>query len=66
MDFLDKDPTWINNYYQNQMIKYIWFTLEFQKRSESAKRNRLTKTNDKINTYSRGTMSFASYRVNII
>ena len=48
------------------MIKDVWFTPEFQRRSESARRNRLTKTDGKISTHFGGTMSFASYRANMI
>ena len=64
IDCLDKGPAWINNDDWNQMIKDVWSTLEFQRRSESTRRNRLTKTDGKISTHSRGTMSFASYRAN--
>ena len=39
IDCLDKGPAWINNDDQNQMIKDVWSTPEFQRRSESARRN---------------------------
>ncbi|KAL3604645.1 hypothetical protein D5086_005504 [Populus alba] len=64
----DEDPdghALINNDDWNQMIKDVWSTPEFQKRSESARRNRLTKTNGKISTHSGETVSFASYRANM-
>lgn len=66
IDYLDKGHVWINNNDWNQMIKDVWSTLEFQRRSESARRNRLTKTYGKISTHSGGTMSFASYRANMV
>jgi len=66
IDCLDKGPAWINNDDCNQMIKDVWSTPEFQRRSESARRNQLTKTDGKISTYSRGTVSFASYRANMV
>ncbi|XP_061959707.1 uncharacterized protein LOC133703424 [Populus nigra] len=65
IDCLDKGPAWINNDDWNQMIKDVWSTPEFQRRSESARRNRLTKTDGKISTHSGGTVSFASYRANM-
>jgi len=66
IDCLDKGPALINNDDWNQMIKDVWSTLEFQKMSESAKRNRLTKTDGKISTHSEGTVSFASYRAHMV
>jgi hypothetical protein len=48
------------------MIKDVWSTPEFQRRSESARRNRLTKTDGKISTHSGGTVSFALYRANMV
>ena len=66
IDCLDKGPAWINNDDWNQMIKDVWSTHEFQRRSESARRNRLTKTDGKISTHSGGTVSFASYRANMV
>jgi hypothetical protein len=48
------------------MIKDVWSTPEFQRRSESARRNRLTKTDGKISTHSEGTVSFALYRANMV
>ena len=66
IDCLDKGPAWINNDDWNQMIKDVWSTPEFQRRSESARRNRLTKTDGKISTHSGGTVSFASYRANMV
>ncbi|KAJ6968039.1 hypothetical protein NC653_036087 [Populus alba x Populus x berolinensis] len=65
IDCLDKGPTWINNDDWNQMIKDVWSTPEFQRRSESARRNRLSQTDGKISTHSGGTVSFASYRANM-
>jgi hypothetical protein len=65
IDCLDKDPAWINNDDWNQMIKDIWSTPEFQRRSKSVRRNRLTKIDGKISTHSGGTVSFASYRANM-
>eukprot|EP00258_Populus_trichocarpa_P032539 XP_024448558.1 uncharacterized protein LOC112325767 [Populus trichocarpa] len=65
IDCLDKGPAWINNDDWNQMIKDVWSTPEFQRRPESARRNRLTKTDGKISTHSGGTVSFASYRANM-
>ncbi|XP_073261204.1 uncharacterized protein [Populus alba] len=47
------------------MIKDVWSTPEFQRRSESARRNRLSQTDGKISTHSGGTVSFASYRANM-
>jgi hypothetical protein len=61
IDCLDKGPAWINNDEWNQMIKDVWSTPEFQRRSESAMRNRLTKIDGKISTHFGGTVSFASY-----
>ena len=61
IDCLDKCPAWINNDDWNQTIKDVWSTPEFQRRSESARRNQLTKTYGKISTHSGKTMSFASY-----
>jgi len=66
IDCLDKGPAWINNDDWNQMIKDVWSTPEFQRRSESARRNRLTKTDGKRSTHSGGTVSFASYRANMV
>ena len=66
IDCIDKGPAWINNNDWNQMIKDVWSTHEFQKRLESIRRNRLTKTNGKISTYSKGTVSFAPYRANMV
>jgi len=66
IDCLNKGPAWINNDNWNQMIKDVWSTPEFQRRSESTRRNRLTKTYGKISTHSRETMSFASYRANMV
>ena len=66
IDCLDKGHAWINNDDWNQMIKDVWSTPKFQRRSESARRNRLTKTNGKISTYFGGTVSFASYRANMV
>ena len=63
---LDKGPAWINNDDWNQMIKDVWSTPEFQRRSESARRNRLTKTDGKISTHSGGTVLFASYQANMV
>jgi hypothetical protein len=48
------------------MIKEIWFTPEFQRRSKSARNNWLTKTNGKLSTHSRGMVSFALYRVSMV
>jgi hypothetical protein len=48
------------------MIKDIWFTLEFQRRSKSAKNNQLTETDGKLSTHSGGTVSFASYRASMV
>jgi len=61
MDCINKCQVWINNNDWNQMIKDIWFTPEFQRRSKSAKNNRITETDGKLSTHSGGTMSFASY-----
>jgi hypothetical protein len=66
IDCLDKGPAWINNNDWNQMIKDVWSILEFQRRSEFVRRNRLTKTDGKISTHSEGTMSFESYRANMV
>jgi len=66
IDCLDKGPAWINNDDWNQMIKDVWSTLEFQRRSESVRKNRLTKIDGKISTHSGGTMPFASYRANMV
>ena len=66
IDCLDKGPAQINNDDWNQMIKDIWSTPEFQMRSESSRRNQLTQTDGKITTHSGGTVSFASYRANMV
>jgi len=66
IDCLDKGPAWINNDDWNQMIKDVWSTPKFQRRFESARRNRLTKTNDKISTHSGETVSFALYQANMV
>jgi len=56
IDCLDEGPAWINNDDWNQIIKDVCSIPEFQRRSESARRNRLTKTDGKINTHSGGTV----------
>jgi hypothetical protein len=66
MDCINKGLVWINNDDWNQMIKEIWSTLEFQRRSKFARNNRLTETDGKLSTHARGTVSFASYRVSIV
>jgi hypothetical protein len=66
MDCINKGPVWINSNDWNQIIKDIWFILEFQRRSKSAKNNQLTETNGKLRTHSGGTVSFASYRASMI
>jgi hypothetical protein len=66
MDCINKGLVWINNDDWNQMIKEIWSTPEFQRRSKSARNNRLTETNGKLSTHPRGTVSFASYRVSMV
>jgi hypothetical protein len=66
MDCINKGPVWIHNDDWNQMIKEIWSTPEFQRRSKSARNNRLTETDGKLSTQSGGTMSFASYRANMV
>ena len=66
IDCLDKGPAWINNDEWNQMIKDFWSTPEFQRRSKSTRRNRLTKTDGKISTHSGGIVSFALYRANMV
>ena len=66
IDCLGKSPAWINNDDWNQMIKDVWSTSKFQRRSESAGSNRLTKTNGKISIHSEGIVSFALYRANMV
>jgi hypothetical protein len=66
MDCINKGPVGINSNDWNQIIKDIWFTLEFQRRSKSAKNNQLTETDGKLRTHSGGTVSFASYRASMI
>ena len=66
LDCLDKGPAQINNDDCNQMIKDVWSTLEFERRFESARRNRLSQTDGKISTHSGETVSFASYRANMV
>ena len=66
MDCINKGPVWIHNDDWNQMIKEIWSTLEFQRRSKSTRNNRLTETDGKLSTYSGGTVSFASYRASMV
>jgi len=61
IDCINKGPIWIHNDVWNQMIKEIWSTKEFQKRSKSARNNRLTETNGKLSTHPGGTVSIASY-----
>ena len=48
------------------MIKDIWSTPEFQRRSKSARNNWLTETNDKLSTHSGSIVSFTSYRASMI
>jgi len=48
------------------MIKDIWSTPEFQRRSKSARNNWLTKTNDKLSTHSGSIVLFTSYRASMI
>jgi hypothetical protein len=66
MDFINKDPIWINNDDWNKMIKDIWSTSEFQRRSKFARNNQLTETNGKLSTHSRGIVLFTSYRAGMI
>jgi hypothetical protein len=66
MDCINKGPVWIYNDDWNQMIKEIWSTPEFQRRSKSARNNRLTETYGKLSTHSGGTVSFTSYRASIV
>jgi len=66
MDCINKGQVWINNDDWNQMIKEIWFTPEFQRRSKSARNNWLTETDGKLSTHSRGMVSFALYRVSMV
>ena len=48
------------------MIKEIWSTPEFQRRSKSTRNNRLTKIDGKLSTHSKGTVSFASYQASMV
>jgi len=48
------------------MMKEIWSTPEFQRRSKSARNNQLTETDGKLSTHSGGTVSFASYRTSMV
>ena len=66
MDCINKGPVGINSNDWNQIIKDIWFTLEFQRRSKSAKNNQLTEPDGKLRTHSGGTVSFASYRASMV
>jgi hypothetical protein len=47
MDCINKGPVWINNDDWNQIIKDIWSTPEFQRKSKSTRNNWLTETDDK-------------------
>ena len=62
----NKGPVWIHNDDWNQMIKEIWSTPEFQRRSKSTRNNRLTETDGKLSTHSGCTVSFASYRASMM
>jgi len=66
MDCINKGPVWIHNDDWNQMIKEIWSTPEFQRRSKSTRNNQLTETDGKLSTNSGGTVSFASYRASMV
>jgi hypothetical protein len=66
MDCINKGPIWINNDNWNQMIKDIWFTPEFQRRSKSVRNNQLTKTYGILSTHSEGIVSFISYQASMI
>ena len=66
MNCINKGPVQINNDDWNQIIKDIWSTPEFQRRSKSARNNRLTETDGKLSTHSGDTVSFASYRANMV
>jgi len=48
------------------MMKEIWSTPKFQRRSKSARNNQLIETDGKLSTHSGGTVSFASYRTSMV
>ena len=66
MNCINKSPVWINNDDWNQMIKDIWSTPGFWRRSKFARSNRLTETDGKLSSHSGGTMSFASYWASMV
>jgi hypothetical protein len=66
MDCINKGPIWINNDNWNQMIKDIWFTPEFQRKSKSVRNNQLTETYGILSTHSEGTVSFISYQASMV
>ena len=66
IDCLDKGPLWIQKEDWNTMVKDVWSTDGFHRRSESSKRNRLKTTDGKISSHSGGLVSFASYRASMV
>jgi hypothetical protein len=48
------------------MIKDIWSTPEFRRRTKFARSNWVTEIDGKLSSHSGGTMSFASYRSSML